>query len=216
VAGVSTSLPDDIRTGEFLVTALTRFVLIGADGTRLHEEVLLAARAVPLSGRSRRVELDARRFEVLRETVEAALEPNACLPADPAMSRRLAELWPELRELLAADVLARAEVRQSALERDLASRKSEELDRSNAITEHMRYSLSDALGEPLPRQLRLDELDQPEQRQLEMDRDAWRARLDSLDDEQRNERAVIERRYLGVRTLTFPVAVLLVTPSGKP
>ena len=47
VAGVSAELPDDVRPGEMLVTVLTRFVLVGADGARLHEEVLLAARAVP-------------------------------------------------------------------------------------------------------------------------------------------------------------------------
>jgi hypothetical protein len=107
-------------------------------------------------------------------------------------------------------------MRQSALERDLDERKGEDLERVNAITEHMRRSLADALGDQRSdQQLRFDLLDQPERRQLEVDRDAWKARLDSLDDENQRERAVIERRYLGVRTLTFPFAVLLVTPSGS-
>jgi len=216
VAGVGATLPDDVRPEEFLVTALTRFVLVGADGARLHEEVLLAARAVPPTGRSRRVELEERRFEVLRQAVEDSLDPDACLPVDPVASRRLAQIWPELRELLAADVVARADVRQVALERDLARRKAEDRDRVDAITEHMRRSLTEALGEPQPQQRSFDELDQPERRQLEIDRDAWRARLDSLDNERERERALIERRYLGVRTLAFPVAVLLVTPPGQP
>ena len=216
VAGVSSALPDDVRPGELLVTVLSRFVLVGSDGTRLHEEVLLAARAVPSTGRSRRLEVEERRFEVLRQAVEAALDPDACLPADPGASRRLAELWPELRGLLAGDVAARAGIREAALERDLARRKAEDLDRVDVITEHMRRSLSDALGEPQAQQLRFDQLDQPERRQFEIDRDAWRARLATLDDEHDRERASIERRYLGVRTLTFPVAVLLVTSSGPP
>ena len=109
----------------------------------------------------------------------------------------------------------RAEVRQVALERDLDRRMAEDLERVDAITEHMRRSLSQALGEPQAYQPRLDGLDQPERRQLEIDREAWRARLDSLDDERVSERAVIERRYLGVRTLTFPVAVLLVSPLSQ-
>ena len=220
VAGVSATLPDDVRPGELLVTVLSRFVLVGADGTRLHEEVLLAARAVPPAGRSRRLEVEERRFELLRQAVEAALDPNACRPADPDASRRLAQLWPELRSLLAGDVAARAAVREVALERDLARRKDEDLERVDVITEHMRRSLAEALSEqPQHEQLRfdqLDQLDQPERRQLEVDRDAWKARLDSLDDERQGERAAIERRYLGVRTLTFPVAVLLVTPAEGP
>jgi hypothetical protein len=117
---------------------------------------------------------------------------------------------------LVGDVEARANVRGAALERDLAHRKAEDLDRVDVITEHMRLSLSDALREPQPQQLRLDEFDEPERRQVEIDRGAWQARLDTLDDERQRERASIERRYLGVRTLTFPVAVLLVTPSGRP
>ena len=47
ISGVAAELPDDIRPGEALVTIVTRLVLVGADGSRLHEEVLLAARAVP-------------------------------------------------------------------------------------------------------------------------------------------------------------------------
>ena len=53
---------------ELLVTALTRLVLVGADGIRLHEEVFLAARAVPPQGRSRRIEVEERRFEELRRS----------------------------------------------------------------------------------------------------------------------------------------------------
>ena len=116
-----------------------------ADGARLHEEVLLAARAVPSAGRSRRLEVEERRFELLRQAVEAALDPDACQPADPDASRRLAELWPDLRSQLAGDAAARAAVRQVALERDLDRRKAEDLDRVDVIAEHMRRSLSDAL-----------------------------------------------------------------------
>lgn len=216
VAGVSAELPDDVRPDEMLVTVLTRFVLVGADGARLHEEVLLAARALPRSGRSRRLEVEERRFETLRGTIEAALDPDACRPADPAACHRLTEVWADLTDLLAGDIAGRAEVRKAALERELDQRRDEDLARVEAITEHMRRTLSDALGEPAPTQLRLDELDQPERRQLESDRAAWQARLAGLDDQLDLERVAIERRYRGVRTLTFPVAVLLVTRPERP
>ena len=91
VSAVSADLPDDVRPGEFLVTVLSRFLLVGSDGARLHEEVLLATRAVPPTGRSRRLEVEERRFEALRRSVEAALEPSSCRPAPTLARRHLAE-----------------------------------------------------------------------------------------------------------------------------
>jgi superfamily II DNA or RNA helicase len=215
VTGVTAELPDEIRPDEILVTVITRLVLVGADGTRLHEEILLAARAIPASGRSRRIEVEERRSDALRATVEAALEPDACRPAGLASCRRLAQGWQELRPLLVGDVAARAAVRKTALERDLADREVDELARVDAVTEHMRRTLTDALAEPAAVQLRLDELDQPERHQLDVDRAAWRARLDGLDVERERDRAAVERRYRGARELTFPVAVVLLTrPEG--
>jgi hypothetical protein len=210
VAGVTADLPPDIRPDELLVTVIARLVLVGADGARLHEEVFLAARAVPPTGRSRRLEVEERRFEAVRVAVEAALEPDACRPAPLPAAQRLTDIWPELRDLLASDVAARAVVRKASLERELAGRRVDELGRVDSITEHMRRTLTDALAERAPVQLRFDDLDQPERDQLEVDRAAWQARLDGLDAERDRERTVVERRYQGVRELTFPVAVLLV------
>ena len=216
VTGVSAELPDDIGPEELLVAVFSRLVIVGADGLRLHEEVFLAARAVPPRGRSRRIEVEERRFEELRQSVEAALDPPACVPSPPAAARRLREVWPEIKGPLANDVVVRAEIRTAALERDLAHRKAEELERVDVITEHMRRSLSEALGDLKPRQGRFEDLDQPERRQLDIDRAAWRARLDGLDGDRERERAAVERRYVGVQTLTFPVAVVLVAQTDRP
>jgi hypothetical protein len=80
----------------------------------------------------------------------------------------------------------------------------------------MRRTLAEALGEQAPVQLTLADLDQPERGQLDADRAAWRSRLDGLDGERDRERAVVESRYRGVRELTFPVAVVLVTRPEQP
>ena len=211
VGGVTADLPDDVRPGEMLVAVVTRLVLVGADGWRLHEEVLLAARALPETGRSRRLEVEDRRYEQVRLVVERALDPDACRPVARADAQRLATEWPALRELMAGDVAARAATRKTALQRDLDRRQAEELQRVGAITEHMRRTLSDALAEsPTHYQPTLDEMDEPEREQLIVDRSAWQARLDGLDDEQLREQAAVTRRYEGVRELTFPVAVVLV------
>ena len=44
VTGVIRDRPDDVRASRPLVTVFARFVLVGADGIRLHEEVLYAGR----------------------------------------------------------------------------------------------------------------------------------------------------------------------------
>lgn len=211
VTGVTAELPDEIRADELLVAAVARLVLVGVDGARLHEEVFLAARAVPASGRSRRVELEERRAEALRAAVEAALEPDTCVPAPPTAAARLAEAWPDIRPLLVSDVTARAAVRRAALDRELGRRQAEEVTRIDAISDHVRQTLTSALAEPEPRQLRLDELDRPEQRQLEVDRAAWQAKLDGLSADRQREQEAVRRRYADVRELTFPVAVVLLT-----
>lgn len=215
VSGVCADLPQEIRPDELLVAVFTRLVLVGADGARLHEEILLAARAVPPTGRSRRIEVEERRFDALRQAIETALDPDACVPVVRSAATRLTEIWPDLRGLLAGDVAARAAVRKSALQRDLTAREADELSRVDAITEHLRRVLTDALAEVIPVQLSFEDLDQPERHQLEADRAAWRARLDGLDTEREHEREAVAHRYQGVRELTFPVAVLLVTSPEK-
>jgi hypothetical protein len=210
---VTAALPEEVRPGELLVTIVTRLVIVGADGARLHEEVVLTGRALPPSGRSRRIEVDERRYEAVRGAVEAALEPGACRSAARPDRERLAEAWADLREALVTDVAQRAEARGLALDRQIRARQDEELTRIDGVTAHMRRTLTDALAEPADVQLRLDELDAPELRQLDSDRAAWQARLEGLDDERELERAQVVRRYAGQRTLTFPVAVVLVAPE---
>ncbi|MEX2291793.1 MAG: DISARM system SNF2-like helicase DrmD [Mycobacteriales bacterium] len=213
VAGVTATLPEEVRPGELLVTIVTRLVIVGADGARLHEEVVLTGRALPASGRSRRIEVDERRYEAVRDAVEAALEPGACRPAARPDRQRLTEAWADLCDALVTDVAQRAEARGLALDRQIRARQDEELTRIDGVTAHMRRTLTDALAEPADVQLRLDELDAPELRQLDSDRAAWQARLEGLDDERELERAQVVRRYAGQRTLTFPVAVVLVAPE---
>lgn len=213
VTGVTASLPPEVRPGELLVTLATRLVVVGTDGARLHEEVVLTGRALPESGRSRRIEVDERRYEVVRDAVEAALEPAACRPAPLAARRRLVAAWPDLRDQLVTDVALRAAARGQSLGRQIRERQAEELTRIDGVTTHLRRTLTEALAEPAPVQLRLDDLDEPERAQLESTREAWRARLDSLDIEQERERELVHRRYAGQRELTFPVAVVLVAPE---
>jgi len=197
-----------------LVAVFARLVVTGADGQRLHEEVMLAAREVPRSGRSRRVELEQPRYAGLRAAVDDALAPDDCRLAPETERAALAARWPELEPLLAEDVRVRATERTTALERDLARRHDEETKRTETVFAQLKRTLDTALEGPGLVQLSFDELDQDERQQLDRDRRAWQARLEGLDNERDRELTTIARRYAGVRELVFPFAVALCVPDG--
>ena len=94
IAAVRFTPPDGAGIEGLLVAVFARLVVVGADGQRLHEEVMLAAREVPPSGRSRRVELEQPRFSGLRAAVEGALEPHASRLAPDAQRALVVARWP--------------------------------------------------------------------------------------------------------------------------
>lgn len=214
VAAVRFTAPDGISGNEVLVAVFARLVVVGADGRRLHEEVMLAARAVPPNGRSRRLELEQPRYAPLRRAVESALEPQACRQAPEAERHGVVTRWPELEPLLAADVKARAAERLASLEQDLDRRCDDETSRTQAVFDQLHITLESALEGPGPVQLTLDDLGDAERQQLERDRRAWQARLEGLEDERARELTTIRERYAGVRELVFPFAVAVCVPDG--
>jgi superfamily II DNA or RNA helicase len=216
VSAVTASLPEGADLDRLLVAVFSRLVVVGVDGSRLHEEVMLAARSIGNSGTGRRVELDQPRNSALREAVEAALDPAACLPAPLSDQARLDEAWSELSPALAGDITHRAAQRVESLERRLEARRDDEVRRIEGVFRHLRRTLIAALAVPEGQQLDLlDELQLPELEQLTRDRAAWQGRLDGLDEELARDVASAHRRYLNPQQLVFPFAVLLVSPSGK-
>jgi superfamily II DNA or RNA helicase len=205
--------PDEADVDGLLVAVFARLVVVGTDGGRLHEEVMLAARVVPQAGRSRRLELEQPRYAALRAAVEDALEPSACRLAPASDRQRLVEHWAELEPALASDVQARAGERLASLQRTLARRRDDETRRIEGVFCQLRLTLESALAGPGAIQLTLDDFDAPEQHQLERDRQAWQTRLDGLAGEKDRELASIERRYASVRELVFPFAVALSVPD---
>jgi superfamily II DNA or RNA helicase len=214
IAAVTFAPPDGTVTDGLLIAVFARLVVVGADGQRLHEEVMLAARDVPASGRSRRVELEQPRNAGLRAAVEGALEPQAARLAPQAERDQVVRRWPELEPLLAGDLDARRGERAASLSRDLERRRSEDLQHTEAVFTQLRRTLEMALEGSGPVQLTFDELDLADRQQLERDRHAWEARLEGLDDERERELAAVSRRYEGVRELVFPFAVAVCVPDG--
>jgi hypothetical protein len=205
--------PEDTNIDGLLVAVFARLVVVGADGRRLHEEIILSGRIVPPVGRSRRVELEERRHDELRRAVEAALEPDACRLASDDARQQLVDRWADLEPLLAGDVQLRATERLDSLRRTLDRRRAEEIRNVETVFTQLHATLDSALNGASPIQLTLDQLDEPERHQLERDRQAWRARRDGLAEEQDRELQAIERRYEAVRELVFPFAIALCVPE---
>ncbi len=213
VAALRFTPPADAGVNGPLVAVFARLVLVGADGRRLHEEIMLSARIVPPSGRSRRVELEERRHEALHAAVEAALEPDACRLAPEAARLDFASRWAELEPLLAGDVEQRAKERRERLQRTLDQREATEQRNVDTVFTQLKANLDSALDGPGAVQLTFDQLDELEKHQYDRDRQAWAARRDGLAEEKQRELDAISRRYGGVRELVFPFAVALCVPD---
>jgi superfamily II DNA or RNA helicase len=215
VAALRFTPPDEAAIDGPLIAVFARLVVVGADGGRLHEEVMLAARVVHPNGQSRRIELDQPRYAHLRKAVEDALEPRACRLAPAGVSEQVARGWAELEPLLAGDVQHRARQVRESLQRTLNRRCDEETRAVETVFIQLRRSLGAALDAPEYLQPTLDDYDEPERRQFERDRQAWQSRLDGLDDEQARELTAVENRYASVRELVFPFAVAVCVPDGE-
>lgn len=216
VAAVRVALPVSAGITGQLVAIFARLVVAGADGARLHEEVMLTARVLPESGRSRRLELEQSRYAELRHAVEAALEPDACRLAPASARDRLVAQWGRLTPQLAQDVQVRATERVGVLHRALQRRAEDEQRRIRGVFEQLEVTLRSALADDAPVQLSFDDLELPERQQLDQDRQAWRNRLAGLPGERDRELAAVTARYAGLRELVFPFAVALGVPDGGP
>lgn len=215
VTGVRFTPPPELALRGPVVMVVARLVIVGADGGRLHEEIVLAGRELPEAGRSKRMDLEQRAYGALRTAVESALEPDACRPAPAAARERLAAQWEEITPRLVEDINLRAQVQKNARAADLALQLDRARTHTAAVFDQLRATLTGALEGPTAVQLTLDGFDQAETQQFERDRRAWQDRLDTLDEAREREVALLERRYGDVRALVFPFAVVLAVPEGS-
>ena len=212
---VAAVVSDDPALEDVLVGAYSRFVLVGADGVRLHEEVLHAGGWAPQAGRFRRLE----NLSALGGMLSGAL--SAGTPASELVQQRLAERWPRISDGLLAAIDWRTRTRQEALERKLAQRRDAEQARVTANLDQFAASLRQALAE--------DDADAEaalfsraeaaktteELQQYRRDRQSWAQRLAGLDAERDRELAAIAARYRDPTPHRFPVAVVFVVPRQE-
>ena len=215
VAAVRLTPPPGLDLRGPLVTIFARMVVVGSDGSRLHEEIILAGRELPESGRGKRMDLEQRGYAELRAAIEAALDPAACRLAPADARVQLAQRWEQLTPWLVEDIQARAARQREALGRTLNARLHNDLGRTNAIFDQLRAMLASALDDPGYQQLTFDDMETVERNQFERDRRSWQERLDRLEDDRAEELDDLQRRYADVRDLVFPFAVALCVPDTE-
>ena len=212
---VTSVLSDDPVLEDVLVGAFSRFVLVGADGVRLHEEVLHAGGWMPERGRFRRWENSG----ALRGVVSRALADG--VPAPPHVHARLTERWPAVVDGVLAAIDWRTNTRERSLDRVLAERAQEEQDRIAERLDRFAHTLRQKLAEE---DTDLEDAlisraeagkSRDELAQYRRDRRSWAERLDELPRDRERELAAVARRYADPQPHRFPVAVVFVVPRGE-
>lgn len=200
LARVSARVVPDRALDELAVAAHGRLVLTGADGRRLHEEVITAAGRVR-SGRFARMNVG--------ETDAALAAAGAAVTESTAA--QLTAQWPEIAGPLGNALDYRARTRADGLRATLARRAETEVDTITTTLSDLRDQIEAELADPPPEQLSLWQADQ--RAQYERDVDALRHRLARIPAEIDAETAAIRRRYATIEPRHFPAAVTFLVPQ---
>ena len=190
---------------QLTVVGHARLVLTGADGHRLHEELIQAGGRVR-AGRFARLGVGEVTAAMAAATDDAVAGP---------VEAELAAAWERVRQALVDAIEGRGAERADSLRRTLAQREG---DDKVAITR----VLTD-LRSTIDAQLRQLEDDSPqltfdfnldERAQLDRDVSALRRRIDAIPGEIEREVAAIGRRYAEPVPRLFPAAITFLVPPA--
>jgi superfamily II DNA or RNA helicase len=181
-----------------------RVVVTGGEGTRLHEELVLAGGMIEAGRLVRAAEDD------LKAWLAAATEE---LPPDHVLSR-LTGLWSTLADPLAGILANRSSARRRSLAALIDSRCEEEVVAMESILTELERSIRAALDDSeYWYQASLFEAES-ERDQLRKDREALAQRLASLPATREQETAALRRRYADPQARWFPAAVTFLVPAS--
>jgi superfamily II DNA or RNA helicase len=181
-----------------------RVVVTGAEGTRLHEEVLVAGGTIEAGRLVRATEED------LKTWLGAASED---LPSADVLGT-LTDLWPQLSQPLAGYLANRASAKRRTLANLIAERCTEEVDAMHKILDELERSIRAALDDaPFWEQASLFEIE-AEREQLRKDHDALTRRMESLPEVREQETVALRRRYADPTARWFPAAITFLVPSS--
>jgi len=201
---VSARVVPDIAAKHPALLAYARLVVLGGDGSRLHEEVFTAGGEVQ-EGNFVRMNVG--------QTLAAvtALQGTDAKPAPEAVLASLAALWPKHEKGVVAALEARMKERAKSLEGALQERADREVADLTAVLNELRRTILEELDSEEPQQLSL--WAEPEREQLERNRAALRDRAERIPAELEREAAAVRARYASPTPRLFPVALAYVIPE---
>ncbi|MGD1255351.1 DISARM system SNF2-like helicase DrmD [Mycobacterium seoulense] len=192
--------------------AVTRMVLVGRGGVRLHEEVFLAG--VRLRGRRAMAE------EKAEEALDHALDGDRLTLAARRVRDDLCGFWntPDapLRARLEETMHARAARRHKLVMDQLDKRQAADIARARGIFAAFRANLCDSLDLLRSKDAEAEAMlwADEQQKQWRRDIESMQRRLEDLDDEEAREIAAITDRYADVKPHTTAAAVVFALTPG--
>ena len=195
------------------VAAVSRLVLVGRGGLRLHEEVFLTGI---------RIRGQALSEEKAEDVLDQALDAQDLALADEQIRRVLAELWNgdgagrALRGRLLTAMTRKAQSLQEKRLGALATRQETDIARAKEIFAAFRVILRESRGR-LEREIRSQDeflFSDDQQKQRRHDLSTMIDRLEQLDGEERREIYAINSRYADIRPhVTAAAVVFALTPA---
>jgi superfamily II DNA or RNA helicase len=196
---------------ESFVAAVTRMVLVGRGGVRLHEEVFLVG--VRLRGRRAMAE------EKAEHALDHALDGDQLTLASRPVRDELCDIWntPDapLRARLEESMKTRAARRHKLVMEQLDKRQASDIQRAHDIFAAFRANLRDSLDLLRSKDAEAEAMlwADEQQNQWRRDIESMQRRLDDLDDEEAREIAAITDRYADVKPHTTAAAVVFALTS---
>jgi superfamily II DNA or RNA helicase len=197
---------------ESFVAAVTRMVLVGRGGVRLHEEVFLVG--VRLRGRRAMAE------EKAEKALDHALDGDQLTLAARRVRDELCDMWnttdAPLRTRLEESMHSRAARRHKLVMEQLDRRQASDIQRARDIFSAFRANLRDSLGLLRSKDAKAEAMlwADDQQKQWRRDIESMQRRLEDLDDEESREIAAITDRYADVKPHTTAAAVVFaLTPE---
>ena len=193
------------------VAAVSRLVLVGRGGLRLHEEVFVTGI---------RIHGNAMAEDKVNDLLDRVLDAPDLSLAPEDVRRALAEQWgaedSRMRGRLEQAMKSRAERKQEAVAERLEARRDSDIERAHQIFAAFRRNLQDSL-----RMIRTEEEEQlamlfpdDQQRQRQRDIRQMEDRLRTLDEEEAREVRGISERYAEIQPFVSAAAVVFaLTPA---
>lgn len=199
---VACAVPNSV-TKELAVLAWSRILVLGADGHRLHEQVIVAGGYVN-DGRFRR-------FDTVEETarMEGALSDRA---ASASQRDRIRESWARIEKPLGEALQSREQQRTKNLQSMLEARAEDECEKVAAIFAELKKQIETELGERKAFQLEM--FTASEQGQWERDSASLLDELGRIPVRLRAEQDELRRRFRDPKPWNFPVAVAFLVPES--